>query len=373
MKQLPIGLQTFSDIVEGNYLYVDKTKDIYNLLAEGGKYYFLSRPRRFGKSLLISTLKEIFSGNKEFFKGLWIYDKLTWEKHPVIHLNFLGLEYGSREALIDTLEYLVNQNAKAHGVRLKEKGYEKRFRELIVGLSKLNKAVILVDEYDKPLIDFVDRKEIAKENGNVLKTFYGAIKGTDPYLKFVFITGVSRFSKVSIFFDLNNLRDITISDSFSTLLGYTEEELLYYFDDGIKEMAKGKREELLSDIEKWYGGYSWDGKQFVYNPSSILYLFLEKCFGNYWFSTGTPTFLTKVIKENEIDEGTIENYETTKFFFDSCDIEHVDVYAALFHAGYLTIKETEDISPTQRIHRLSYPNVEVKESISMLLPLTAWQ
>lgn len=373
MKKLPIGIQTFSDIVEGNYLYVDKTKEIYNLFDEGGQYYFLSRPRRFGKSLLISTLKEIFSGNKELFKGLWIYDKLAWEKHPVIHLDFLGLEYGSREALIDTLEYMVNQNAKAHGVRLKEKGYDKRFKELIFELSKTNKVVILVDEYDKPLIDFIEKKEVAKVNRDVLKTFYGAIKGADEYLKFVFITGVSKFSKVSIFSDLNNLRDITISDSFSTLVGYTEEELLYYFDEGIKEMAEGKRAELLADIEKWYGGYSWDGKQFVYNPSSILYLFLEKCFGNYWFSTGTPTFLTKAIKENEIDEGTIEDYETTKFFFDSCDIEHVDVYAALFHAGYLTIKEIEDVSRTQRIYRHSYPNEEVKESISMLLPLTARQ
>ncbi len=370
MKKLPIGIQTFCDIVEGNYLYVDKTKDIYSLFADGGKYYFLSRPRRFGKSLLISTLKEIFSGNKELFKGLWIYDELTWEKHPVIHLNFLGLEYGSREALIETLEYVVNQNAKAHGVRLKEKGYEKRFRELIVGLSKLNKAVLLVDEYDKPLIDFIDKKEIAKKNENVLKTFYGVIKGADQHLKFVFITGVSKFSKVSIFSDLNNLRDITVSDSFSTLLGYTEEEVLHYFDEGIKEMAEGKKEELLADIEKWYGGYSWDGKQFVYNPSSILYLFLEKRFGNYWFSTGTPTFLIKAIKENEIDEATIENYETTKFFFDSCDIEKIDMYALLFQAGYLTIKEIENGSRTQRIYRHSYPNEEVKESISMLLKET---
>jgi len=362
MKKLPIGVQTFNKLIKENYLYVDKTKEINNLFAEGGQYYFLSRPRRFGKSLLISTLKEIFSGNKELFKGLWIYDKLAWEKHPVIQLDFLGLEYGSREALIDTLEYMVNQNAKTHGVRLKEKGHDKRFRELVVELSKKNKVVILVDEYDKPLIDFIEKKEIAKVNRDVLKTFYGAIKGADEYLKFVFITGVSKFSKVSIFSDLNNLRDITVSDSFSTMLGYTEEELLHYFDDGIKEMADEKKEELLADIRKWYNGYSWDGKQSVYNPLSILYLFQEKRFGNYWFSTGTPTFLIKSIKENKIDVKRIENYETTKLLFDSYEVERFNMFALLFQTGYLTIKEIEEVSRTQTIYRLSYPNEEVREA-----------
>lgn len=190
MKNLPIGRQIFSELIEGNYLYIDKTKDIYNLFAEGGKFYFLSRPRRFGKSLLISTLKEIFSGNKELFKGLWIYDKLEWEKLPVIHLDFLGMEYDSRQRLIETLEFLVNQNAKIYGIRLKEKRHDKRFKELILELSKTNKVVILVDEYDKPLIDFVDKKEVASENRNVLKTFFGTIKGADEYIRFVFITGV---------------------------------------------------------------------------------------------------------------------------------------------------------------------------------------
>ncbi|MDQ1355018.1 MAG: family ATPase [Acidobacteriota bacterium] len=362
MKTLPIGVQTFSKLIKENHLYVDKTRDIYNLFAEGGQYYFLSRPRRFGKSLLISVLKEVFSGNKELFNGLWIYDKITWEKYPVIHLDFLGLEYGSREKLIETLKYLVNQNAKTYGIRLKEKGYDKRFRELIGELSKTNKVVILVDEYDKPLIDFVDKKEIARENRDVLKTFYGAIKGADEHLKFVFITGVSKFSKVSVFSDLNNLRDITISGSFSTLLGYTEEELLQYFEDRIDKMAGKKREGLIADIKSWYNGYSWDGKHFVYNPLSILHLFQEGHFGNYWFATGTPTFLVKSLRENKIDIKRLENYETTKLLFDSYDIDQFNVFALLFQTGYLTIKEIKEISLTQSIYRLSYPNKEVKES-----------
>lgn len=283
MKKLPIGRQIFSEIIEDNYLYIDKTKDIYNLFAQGGKYYFLSRPRRFGKTLLISTLKEIFSGNKELFKGLWFYDKLQWEKHPVIHLDFLGMEYDSKQRLVETLEFLVNQNAKTYKIRLKEKRYDKRFKELIIELSKTNKVVILVDEYDKPLIDFVDKKEIATQNRDVLKTFFGNIKGADEYLEFVFITGVSKFSRVSVFPELNNLRDITISGAFSTMLGYTNEELLSYFDDRIEKMAEGEKEKLAADIKHWYNGYSWDGKNFVYNPLSILLLFEEERFGNYWF------------------------------------------------------------------------------------------
>jgi len=362
MKNLPIGVQTFSKMIKGDYLYIDKTKDIYNLFAEGGQYYFLSRPRRFGKSLLISTLKELFSGNKELFKGLWIYDKIPWEKYPVIHLDFLGLEYGCREALISTLEFLVNQNAKTYGIKLKEKGYDKRFRELIIELSAMNKVVILVDEYDKPLIDFVDKEDIAGENRDVLKTFYGAIKGADEYLKFVFITGVSKFSKVSVFSDLNNLRDITISSAFSTMLGYTAEELLHYFGDRIEKMAGVDKEKLLKDIKHWYNGYSWDGKAFVYNPLSILHLLQEKHFGNYWFSTGTPTFLIKSLRDNRVDLKRLENYETTRLLFDSYEIERFNVFALLFQTGYLTIKEVKEISRTQFIYRLSYPNKEVKES-----------
>jgi len=362
MKKLPIGRQVFSEIIEGNYLYIDKTKDIYNLFVEGGKYYFLSRPRRFGKTLLISILKEIFPGNKELFKGLWIYDKLAWEKHPVIHLDFLGMEYDGRQRLIETLEFLVNQNAKTYKIRLKEKRYDKRFKELIVELSKTNKVVILVDEYDKPLIDFVDNKEIATQNRDVLKTFFGNIKGADEYLEFVFITGVSKFSRVSVFSELNNLRDITISGAFSTMLGYTEEELLDYFDDRIEKMAEGEKEKLAADIKHWYNGYSWDGKNFVYNPLSILLLFEEERFSNYWFSTDTPTFLIKSLKDKKVDIKRLENYETTKLLFDSYEIEHLNVFALLFQTGYLTIKEIKKNSRTQDIYRLSYPNEEVKES-----------
>lgn len=362
MKHLPLGIQTFSNLIDGGYLYIDKTKDIFRLFEDGGKYYFLSRPRRFGKSLLISTLKEMFSGNKELFKGLWIYDKITWDKHPVIHLDFLGLKYSNPGELNETLEFMLNQNARSYGIQLTEKGYDKQFNELIQKLSLENKVVILVDEYDKPIINLIDKPELASQNRDVLKTFYEVIKRSDPYLKFVFITGVSKFSKVSVFYGLNNLRDLTVSTSYATLLGYTQEELMHYFKDRIKEMKKESTSQLTADIQRWYNGYSWDGQNFVYNPFSILQFFQEKKFGNFWFSTGTPTFLLKMIREHHIDVKSLENYETTHLLFDSFDIDRINVFALLFQTGYLTIKQIKEVSRTQSLYLLSYPNQEVKES-----------
>ena len=363
MKHLPIGVQTFSDLIEGNYLYVDKTKDIYRLFSSGGKYFFLSRPRRFGKSLLVSTLKEIFSGNKRFFKNLWIYDKIDWETYPVIHIDFLGLNYTSTDELIKTLQYLINQNAQYHKIKLEEKTYDKQFRELVKKLSQKNKVVVLVDEYDKPIIDFVDQQGTALGNRNILKSFYGNLKGLDEYLKFVFITGVSKFSKVSVFSDLNNLNDITLDKKYAAMLGYTQEELLHYFSDRIQHAAQQEsREEWLKTIKDWYNGYSWDGVQFVYNPHSILNLFSKERFDNYWFASATPSFLIKQIKIYHTPVEKLENYEADGTIFESYDIDRMNVISLLFQTGYLTIKKIEEISLTQRMYYFSYPNVEVKDS-----------
>jgi hypothetical protein len=365
MKKLPIGIQTFSEIIGEDYLYVDKTREIYNLLSRGGKYYFLSRPRRFGKSLLVSTLKHIYSGNRELFKGLWIYDKIDWQSYPVIHIDFLGLRYENKAELTDSLEYLINQNAKYHQIRLTEKGYDKRFKELIYELSRQNKVVILVDEYDKPIIDVVEHKEIALENRNILKNFYSTIKGADEYVKFAFITGVSKFSKVSVFSDLNNLDDITMDERYATMLGYTDDELLRYFDNRIKEFCtvQGfKREELLDDIKHWYNGYSWDGENFVYNPLSVLKFFHKGQFGNYWFESGTPSFLIKLIKEHKVDVAQLEHYKAGEAIFESFEIGKMNVASLLFQTGYLTIRKVEQIDRNRRLYILSYPNIEVKEA-----------
>lgn len=368
MKKLPIGIQSFRTLIDEGYLYVDKTEDIHSLLTQGGKYNFISRPRRFGKSLLISILKELFSGNKDLFGGLWIHDKIEWKKYPVIHLDFLGLKYGDPEELVESLEYMLDQNAHSYGIRLKGKGYDKRFKELIrelVAKSMGGGIVILVDEYDKPIINQIDNPAIAKKNRNILRTFYESIKGADEYLEFVFITGVSKFSKVSIFSGLNNLDDITLDERFPTLLGYTQDELEGNFKEYIDIMAKKLgigRSDLMDYIREWYNGYSWDGKNFLYNPLSILLLFSKNAFDNYWFATGTPTFLTRLIKEKRKNIGDYEMLKVGSYIFESFDVDNIEVASLLFQAGYLTIKEKKVTNFPRADYWLSYPNREVRES-----------
>jgi hypothetical protein len=367
MKNLPIGVQTFSKLINRNYLYIDKTRDIYNLFAEGGQYYFLSRPRRFGKSLLISTLAEIFRGNKELFKGLWIYDKIEWTQHPVVHLDFSKVTFKTPEMLEKSLEVMVEKIAADyniqldHGLFLKEK-----FGQLLEKMSQEQKVVILIDEYDKPMIEYIEVEEIqtATEIRSVLKNFYGVIKASDEFLCFVFITGISKFSKVSVFSELNNLRDITLSREFSTLLGITGTELQHYFAPYLEQLAaeRGNSKSRLSEkIRDWYNGYSWDGKNFVYNPFSIINLFAEKKFGNFWFSTGTPTFLIRLIKSQQIDIMEFDDLPVNSYTFDSYDIENMEIGFLLFQTGYLTVK-TITLEDEEETYYLSYPNYEVRSS-----------
>lgn len=366
MKHLPIGVYTFSDFIKNNYIYVDKTKDIYNLFATGGKYYFLSRPRRFGKSLLVSTLKEIFSGNKELFKGLWIYDKIEWETYPVIHIDFSKIRYKTPEILEKSLEKKIKRIAKNYNIRLDaDINYKDGFAELIEELSVKNRVVILIDEYDKPIIDKIENREIAMGNRDVLKEFYGVIKASDEFNKFAFITGVSKFSKVSVFSDLNNLDDITLDKKYTTMLGYTHEELSHYFDLRLEKLEaefNKKKQHILENIKLWYNGYSWDGENFVYNPHSVLNLFKKERFDNYWFASATPTFLIKQIQTYHTPVEKLENYETDGTIFESYDVDRMNVISLLFQTGYLTIKKIEEISLTTRMYYFSYPNMEVKES-----------
>ena len=363
MKNLPIGVQTFSDFTEGNYLYVDKTKMIYKLFADGGKYFFLSRPRRFGKSLLISVLEEIFSGNRELFKGLWIYDKIEWKTYPLIHMDFSKLSYKSPEKLEKSLEKIVRKIGREYNIELDKDGdYKDAFGELIEELSKNNKVVILIDEYDKPIIDKIEKKEVAVENRDILREFFEVIKASDEFNQFVFITGVSKFSRVSVFSGLNNLRDITLSDQFSTLLGYTEEELLYYFRERISNLGNSfTKNRVLNDIRNWYNGYSWDGTNFVYNPHSILMFFQEKRFDNYWFTSGTPSLLVKLLKERQEDIRDYEKIPVGSYVFESYDIDNLETTSLLFQTGYLTVKERKRIKETEIEYILSYPNKEVRQ------------
>lgn len=367
MKNLPLSIQTFSDLIEQDYLYVDKTKEIYNLFARGGKYYFLSRPRRFGKSLLISTLAEIFSGNKELFKALWIYDKLEWIQYPVIHLDLSKISFKTPEILEKALETQVEKIATDFNIQLDhDLFFKEKFGQLLEKMSREQKVVILIDEYDKPIIEFIetDEKEIALANRKILKNFYSVLKGADEHTRFVFITGVSKFSRMSLFSDLNNLNDITIDDNFSTLLGITQNELLTYFTDRIDHLSKKMKiagKDFLSHIKQWYNGYSWDGCHFLYNPFSIINFFSKNRFGNYWFATGTPTFLIHHIKNREKDITALEKEEVDESIFESYDIENLEVVSMLFQTGYLTIKEIKLVGIKSQ-YILSYPNEEVKES-----------
>jgi hypothetical protein len=354
MKLLPIGIQTFKDIIEGGFYYVDKTHFIPKLTS---KYYFLSRPRRFGKSLFLDTLKEAFSGNKELFKGLYLYDNWNWEKkYPVITINFTSGVMSSSQLLKKNIHHILETNAKRYELNLEEKEVINiKFEELITKIYQKHNmpVVVLVYGYDKPILDAIENIEVAKENREILKDFYSVLKGMDPYLKLVFLTGVSRFSKVSIFSGLNQLQDVTLNEEFSTVCGYTQSELENVFEDRLKDFDKEK-------IKVWYNGYSWLGES-VYNPFDILLLFSEKRFRAFWFETATPTFLIKMFMKNRYYIPELENLEVGDEILSNLDVDNIRIENLLFQSGYLTIK---DFKEKYGIYTLSYPNLEVRKSFN---------
>jgi hypothetical protein len=370
MKRLPVGIQSFEKLRSNDYLYVDKTKDILSLVSTD-KPYFLSRPRRFGKSLTISAIQAIFEGRKELFEGLHIYDKWNWnETNPVIRIDFGGMASRETEELKLSLIYLLKDNAEKYKVMLSGETIPGRFEELItnIHLSTGKKVVVLVDEYDKPIVDNLSKIDAADANRQVLHDFYQVLKAADDHLRFVFITGVSKFSKVSLFSGLNSPTDITMSQEFVTICGYTQAELESNFMDYISEMAGHERiarEELLGKIRYWYNGYSWDGKSLVYNPFSTLLLFTEKVFKDYWFASGTPTFLVNLMKERNEVRLLTEPVEIEESGFDKFDINTLDTKLLMFQTGYLTIKKvTKDVFTQQRNFTLAIPNEEVKKAMT---------
>jgi len=356
MKNLPIGIQTFEKIINEDYCYVDKTVFIKKL--ENGGYYFLSRPRRFGKSLFIDTLKEAFSGNKELFKGLYIYDKWDWDRrYPVIKISFGSGGFRKPDDLIETIDSNLKEISKIYGVEIEGRLINLRFRDLIIKLNeKYNeKVVVLIDEYDKPILDVIENVEVAKENREILKGFYGVLKDADAYLKLVFLTGVTRFSKVSIFSGLNQLNDITLDSEFSTICGYTQTDLETVFVDRLKDFD-------VEEVKRWYNGYSWLGEK-VYNPFDILLLFDKKIFRMYWFETGTPSFLIKLFKDNNYYLPDLENLVVGEEILPNLDIDNFFPENLLFQSGYLTIKDViTDESETSYV--LTYPNFEVRKSFN---------
>ncbi|MBI4649643.1 MAG: AAA family ATPase [Bacteroidia bacterium] len=362
LKKLPIGKQDFASMIKENYLYVDKTEYIYKLISRGS-VYFLSRPRRFGKSLTVSTLAEIFRGNKELFKNLWIYDKISWEKFPIIHIDFSEIIKKSLSA-IESINIRLEEIASENNIALSHTDYGIRFRELIKVMAKEKNVVILIDEYDKPIIDFLEKGQISKalENREILKNFYSVLKGNDAHIRFLFITGVSKFSKVSIFSDLNHLTDITLNRDYACMLGCTEQEITDNFPDYLNETSKTlgvSVADIRTMIKDWYNGYNWHAStERVYNPFSLLNFFLEKEFKNYWFATGTPTFLINALKnQKKLPEHT-GNILVGDSFFDKFDIENIDIVSLMFQSGYLTIIKSNN----KGAKWLDYPNREVKDS-----------
>ena len=367
MKYLPIGIQSLSEIRERNYVYVDKTRLVHELVTTG-KHYFFSRPRRFGKSLLVSTLKELYAGNKSLFEGLWIEKNWNWtKKHPVIHVSFDDMGYNEL-SLMDILKNFIQDRAKEFDVILEKIDMKSSLKELIEKVSeKHGKIVFLVDEYDKPILDFLETHtmEVAKANRDVLREFYGVLKNADSHLELVFITGISKFSKVSLFSHLNNLDDITLNENYSTIVGYTQEELEFYFDDYLKEIElklQLTRKELLDNMRTWYNGFSWDGEHKVYNPFGTLNFLSKKVFRNFWFSTGSPKFSVEKMRNETYYN--VENSVVTNVVLDSYDLDNIGLITLLFQTGYLTVKE---LNPYTGEMVLDYPNKEVRESMYQFL------
>lgn len=357
-KKLPIGIQTFREIREDNCYYVDKTPFALQLITQG-KYYFLSRPRRFGKSLFLDTLKELFEGNEPLFRGLYCHDRWNWAvKYPVIRISFGGGVLGSRNDLDQSLHHQLTYHEQRAGFAATFPDHRSRFIELIRRLHDQagQRVVVLIDEYDKPILDRIEQPEIALEIREGLKDFYSVIKDSDAYIKFAFLTGVSKFSKVSLFSGLNNLQDITIDQRYSAICGYTDADVDSVFTPELEGLSR-------DEIKKWYNGYNWTGEA-VYNPFDLLLLFDQRKFRPFWFETGTPTFLVKYLAEKRYFTPDLAGLRSSMALLSSFDVGQIAPEALLFQTGYLTIHDVNQPILGQWVYTLGYPNQEVETSLN---------
>jgi len=356
-KKLPIGIQTFAKIREDSHYYVDKTGFALQLV-EDGSHYFLSRPRRFGKSLFLDTLKELFEGNEPLFRGLYVHDKWDWSvKYPVIRLSFGGGVLGSRHELDESLHQQLSYQEKRFNLPAAFPDNRSRFMELIRLVSEQTgqRVVILVDEYDKPILDSIDKPETACDIRDGLKDLYSVIKESDASIKFAFLTGVSKFSKVSLFSGLNNLKDITIDKRYSSVCGYTDYDVDTVFASELEGLDR-------EQIRQWYNGYNWTGES-VYNPFDLLLLFDNREFRAWWFETGTPTFLIKLLSERQQFTPDLAKIMATETLLSTFDVGNIPTEALMFQTGYLTIDTVRHI-PGRMELTLKYPNLEVQASLN---------
>ena len=366
MKELTYSVYNFEDLIQGNFLYVDKTEYIWQMIRPVKSMYFLSRPRRFGKSLTVSTLKAVFQGKKELFKGLSIYDKpYDWKTYPVIHLDLNGWDFSSRKNVKNSLCSLIRECAEFHHVEIQNDSPEKMFRHLILTLSETTPVVLLLDEYDKPILNNIGTTESPQILSD-LKSFYSVIKAFESKFRFAFITGVSKFCHVSLFSDLNNLADITMDARYAMMFGYTQEELETNFNDRIVACA-GERDlnAYKAKIKEWYNGFLFHEKaKTVYNPVSLAQFFESSGeFKNYWFATGTPSFLMRLIKERDFDIRNAMQDPVPQIAFSAFEIDDIDPLTLLLQTGYLTIKSSiERFDSTW--YYLDFPNREVANAFS---------
>ncbi len=358
MKKLPIGIQSFSEIRTGNYCYVDKTPLIHRLLEEG-KFYFFARPRRFGKSLLLDTIAQIFLGNRDLFSGLYLDNHWNWnDSYPVIRIDLAESILNTRERLDDKLRQQIDFNAAGHGIHLQREEVSDRFCELIHGLHSNtgHQVVVLIDEYDKPILDNITDQKSAGEQRDGLRNFYSVLKAQSPLLRFVLLTGVSKFSKVSLFSGLNNLKDITLDKRYGALCGYTHPELETVF----REYLEGVD---LEKIRAWYNGYNFLAEP-VYNPFDVLLYLDSREFKPYWFETGTPTFLIKLLTEKKFPIPELEDLTAGEELLGSFDIDFIEPETLLFQTGYLTILKKQILFDQEYVYHLGFPNHEVKKSLT---------
>lgn len=370
-KLYPIGIQNFESLRKDGYLYVDKTALIYQL-AKRGRYYFLNRPRRFGKSLLISTLEAYFQGKRELFQGLAMEElEKEWLQHPILHLDLNIEKYDSIESLGNILNNALTRWEKIYGDEPSEASFSLRFAGIIRRAHELTgqRVVILVDEYDKPMLQAINNEELQREFRNTLKPFYGALKTMDGDIKFALLTGVTKFGKVSVFSDLNNLNDISMDKQYVSLCGMTEEEIHRYFEDDLRRLATAQDmtyEETCTRLKEAYDGYHFrQNSEGIYNPFSVLNTFAKQEFGSYWFETGTPTYLVELLKQNHYNLEQMSHEETNSEVLNSIYADESPI-PVIYQSGYLTIK---DYDPRFENYILGFPNREVEEGfIKFLMP-----
>ena len=369
-KIYPIGIQNFESLRQDGFFYIDKTALIYQLVKTG-RYYFLSRPRRFGKSLLISTLEAYFQGKKELFEGLAMEElEKDWIKYPILHIDLNTQRYNTPESLEYKLNGVLDEWEEKYGKREAEKTLSMRFEGIIDRVAKQEgqRVVILVDEYDKPMLQAIGNEELQASFRDTLKAFYGALKSKDGCIKFAMLTGVTKFGKVSVFSDLNNLIDMSMDERYVALCGITDKEIHDNFEEDLHELAQNQKmsyEEVCHELKECYDGYHFvEDSIGIYNPFSLLNTFYKMKFGSYWFETGTPTYLVELLKMHHYDLHCMAHVETDTDVLNSIDSSSTDPIPVIYQSGYLTIKGYDR---EFGIYRLGFPNREVEEGFMKFL------